>query len=188
MNFQHSTLFLFLKLSTDELHIEISQRPKSSILETTFFFLFLSSLFILVAGVATHAGAQVRKFPFSHFCSSLHPLHQPSHFTFFASSISILSSYGDCHGLALGHRLGHLTLTRFANSSQEWEALPQCDDTFCPHTSVVYFSDYKNSKSLLSMSTSPLLPCKWFHQYHLSRLYIYIYMCVCVCVYIYINI
>ena len=37
MNFQRFTLSLFLKLSIDELHIEISQRPKSSILETTFF-------------------------------------------------------------------------------------------------------------------------------------------------------
>lgn len=38
--------------------------------------LFLLFLFILVTGVAMHEGAQVRNFPFSHFCSSLRPLHQ----------------------------------------------------------------------------------------------------------------
>ena len=98
-----------------------------------------------------------------------------SHFIFFTSSISILSSYGDCHGLALGHRLGQLTQPALVTLHLwRWEALPQCDDTFCPHISVVYFSDYKNSKSLFSMSASPLLPCKQVHQYHPFRFH----MCV----------
>ena len=41
------------------------------------------------------------------------------------------------------------------------------------------------STSLFIISASPLLPCKWVHQFHLSRFHIYIYIYIYIHIYIY---
>lgn len=157
MNFQLSTLSAFLKSSTDDFHIEISQILESPMLETAFF-LILSLGVGDGSGYPTGCSGQKPLLLLSLLQS---PLTMPtSHLPFASPSQIFIPRFPSWLPLPwlraqyvspsnFLRRLRQLALTSFCNSSLTRGVHPHITGkmilSFCPYIFMVYFSDYKNN-------------------------------------------